>query len=271
MDQLPIFDESTLAPGYAEAKKLSNAGKFPIAADRFRSLASDSNDPLEKANYLIEEAECHRQVREFEKAAQCVTEAQGLADSDVIASLQIRYFGATLLISQDRREEGLDVLSVILKDNWSDLQQGEGRELYEEIQIQRSFTLMFLERYVDARPLLEQVATFALPANRRSGVHCHLGRCYVELGLYEEARSQFKQAEVIGVSDQWGPTFHYHWGYALYKQGEFAAARRELFLCLQSGTDGYPRSSAYKLLAAVCRKLGDRGQARIYEKSAKSG
>lgn len=270
MNESPIAGESRLATSYTEASKLSNAGKFQLAADSFRSLASQSNDPLEKANYLIEEAECHRHLMEFDKAAQCVTKARELAGSDVIASLQIRYFDATLLISQDRRKEGLDVLSMILKHHSKDLQQGEGRELYEKIQKQRGFTLMHLERYADARPVLEEVAAFAVSSNRESDVQCHLGRCYFELRLYAEARLQFQQAEIIGISDEWDSTFHYYWGYALYEEGEFAAARRELLLCLQSGASGPPTSYVYKLLAAICRKVGDGKQARIYEKSAKS-
>ena len=175
MNELPIIGESRLATSYTEASKLSNAGKFQLAADSFRSLASQTNDPLERANYLIEEAECFRHLMEFDKAAQCVTMAKELAGGDAIASLQIRYFDATLLISQDKREEGLDVLSTILKDHSTDLQQGEGRDLYEEIQIQRGFTLMHLERYADARLVLEEVAAFELSADRQSDVQCHLG------------------------------------------------------------------------------------------------
>ena len=121
MKESLIFGKLRLATSYTEASKLSNAGKFQLAADSFRSLASQSNDPLQKANYLIEEAECHRRVMDFDNATQCVTEARELASSDLMASLQIRYFEATLLISQGRREEALDVLSTILKHHSKDL------------------------------------------------------------------------------------------------------------------------------------------------------
>lgn len=268
MNESSIIGKSKLATNYAEASKLSNAGKFQLAVDSFRSLASQSIDPLEKANYLIEEAECHRHLMEFDKAGQCTTEAKQLVGSDVIASLQIRYFDATLLISQGRRDEALAELSKILKDHSQDLQQGEGRELHEQIQIERGFTLMHLERYADARLALEEVATFVLSADRRSDVQCHLGRCYFELGLYAEARLQFQQAEIIGISDEWSLPFHYYWGYTLYKEKEFAAARRQFLLCLQTGDSGPPASYVYKILAAVCSKEGDHKQARVYRKSA---
>ena len=59
---------------------------------------------------------------------------------------------------------------------------------------------MHLERYADARLVLEEVATFALSANRRSDVQCHLGRCYFELGLYAMARLQFRQPLLASVT-----------------------------------------------------------------------
>jgi tetratricopeptide (TPR) repeat protein len=269
MDESSILGEPTPPTGYQDALKLSNAGRFRRAADSFRTLASQSNDPLEKANYLIEEAECHRQLMEYDEAAKCAIEAKGLAKSDAISCLQITYFEATLLISQEKREEALGMLSRLLKDNPKDLTEGEGRELYERIQMERGFTLMYLERYADASPLLEEAATFGLPASWRSEVLCQLGHCFFALGRYADAIEQFRLADLLGVSDKWAATFRYYFGYSLYELGDFTAARRQLIVCLQSGTDGPPRSYVYKMLAAVCRKLGEREEARTYEKLAK--
>ena len=270
MNDAPVFGESRVAASYAEASKLSHAGKFQLAADGFRSLASQCDDPLEKANYLIEEAECRRRLTEYNEASRCVAEARNLVGDNAISGMQITYFEARLLVSQDKREEALDILSKILKDHPTDLENGEGRELYEQIQVQRGFALMHLERYAEASPLLEEVATFKLPADWRSDVLCHLGRCYFEFRRYADAREQLRQAKVLGINDGWSATYHYYLGYSLYELEDFAAARRELVLCLQSETHGPPQSYVYRLLAAVCRKMGDREEARMYEKLAKS-
>lgn len=265
-----IFTGPQLATSYTEASKLSDAGKFQLAADSFGSLASQSNEPLGKGNYLIEKAECHRRLMQYDEASRCVAEAKNLVGGDVVSCMQIAYFEARLLASQGRREEALEMLSRLLRDHQKDLTEGEGRELYEQIQTHRSFALMHLERYAEARPLLEEVATFELPADWRSDVLCQLGRCYFEFRRYADAREQFQLAEALGISDEWATTCRYYLGYSLYELADFATAKRQLILCLQSGTDGPPRSYVYKLLAAVCRKLGDREQAGIYEKLAKS-
>jgi tetratricopeptide (TPR) repeat protein len=269
MDESSILSEPTLATSYQDALKLSSTGRFRLAADSFRALASRSNDSLDRANYLIEEAECHRRLMEYDEAAKCVANAKDLAKGDVLSCMQINYFEATLLIAQEKREDALDILSRLLRDHPKDLIEGEGRELYEQIQVARGLTLMDLERYADASPLLEEAATFVLPAGCRSEVLCHLGRCCCELGRYADAREQFQLAELLGISDEWAATCRYYLGYSLYKLGDFPTARRQLILCLQSGTDGPPRSYVYKLLAAVCRKLGERKEARTYEKLAK--
>jgi TolA-binding protein len=269
MDESSILGGPALAMSYQDALKLSKAGKFRLASDRFKELASRSSDSLEKANYLIEEAECHRQLMEYDEAAKCVTEAKYLTKSDTVSCMQVKYFEATLLASQEKSEEALDMLSTLLRDHPKDFTVGEGRKLYEQIQVERGLTLMRLERYADASALLEEAATFELPTRCRSEVLCHLGRCDFELGRYADARERFQLADVLGISDEWAATARYYFGYSLYELGDFTAARRQLIVCLQSGTEGPPRSYVYKLLAAVCRKLGEREEARTYEKLAK--
>jgi tetratricopeptide (TPR) repeat protein len=269
MDESSTLGRPKPVNSYEEALNLSSSGKFQAAADSFRLLALRSSNLLEKANYLIEQAECYRQLGQFEKAGACAISARELTNNDRIGSAQVEYFMATLLIAQEKREEGLLALSTILRDYSKELEcDDDGRELYEQIQMQRGFALMQLARFADARPPLEEVC-LSQPGKCHPDVLCHLGHCYVELGLYAVAREQFQLVGELGVTDLWAPAYHYYFGYALYELKDFAAAKRELLICLQSGTHGPPESYVFKLLAAVHRKLGEPEQARLYEKSAK--
>jgi tetratricopeptide (TPR) repeat protein len=256
---------------FQEASKLLTDEKMRAAAENFEQLASHSTAPLEKANFLIEAAECYRQIGEFVKSHERATEAKEHTVADVIALIQIDYFLAVLLITQGKREEGLSTLSSIVKEKAGILANDEeGQKLYQDVQMQRGFTLMHLGLYEDARRLLEECSSFALPNNEKSDVHCHLGHCYFELGLYPLAQVQFQEAASLGISEEWSPTFHFYYAYDLYELREFFAAKREAFLCNQSGTHGPTRSDVYKLLAAIHRKLGEHAQARVYEKSLES-
>jgi tetratricopeptide (TPR) repeat protein len=147
--------------------------------------------------------------------------------------------------------------------------------MYEFVQVQRAFTLMHLDRKLEARPLLEAATKFDLDAEEidegvRSYVHCHLGRCYAELSLYQLAREQFEQANALGVSEDWKPTFHYYYGYTLYELKEYRRAKREFIICLQSGSPGPEARLRYLMLAETSRKLGEYSEARAYEERAKS-
>ncbi len=252
-----------------QAQNLFNQGKFKEASEQFRCLASQSVDLLERASYLLDAANCYWRVGNFEEATACAAAAKRFSSADVVACAQVDFFMATLLIAQNKREQGVEELAAILVRYSDKLGEGEGRELYQQIQIQRGFSFMHLSRYSDARPLLEEAVHFQMPDSVLSDICCNLGRCYHELALYDNARQQFERAQALGVSEEWQPTFHYYFGYTLYELKDFAKARRELILCLQSGA-GPPKAYTYEMLAATSRKLGEREEARAYDKMAKA-
>jgi tetratricopeptide (TPR) repeat protein len=177
---------------------------------------------------------------------------------------------ATLLLKDNKREEGLQNLSAILVQYGDLLKCPEGRDVYEMVQIQRAFSLVHLERNEEARPLLEEALSFRVEREVESDLHCHLGRCYFELSEYDRAKTHFERADALGVGEDWQSAFHYYFGYTLYELKDFQRAKRELILCIQSGPDGTPGSMRYALLAATSRKLGEYSEARAYDEIAKS-
>ncbi len=254
---------------YHEGLQLSRAGKLQEAIGHFKELASTSTDLLEKANFLIEEADCYRQLGQFEQAHACVNEAKKFTGCDGLATAQVDYFDAILLIAEGKSEEGLHALSIIGEKYQNELVGQDGRELYEQIKMQRAFALIQLSRYKDARVILEEVVRFPLSDEYRRDVHCHLARCYFELGHYRLAREECELVDKLGPSDEWATTFRYYFGYTLYESKEFDLAKRQLLLCIQSGANGPPKSYVYKLLAAIYRKLGESDKARQYMSAAR--
>jgi tetratricopeptide (TPR) repeat protein len=187
----------------------------------------------------------------------------------------VELFCATTFLEQGNTEQGLRALASMLSEYRDWLATPEGRPMYEFIQVQRAFSLMRLGRNLEARPLLEAAVQFDLAAEEideavRSDVHCHLGRCYHELSLYQLAREQFDQAHALGVSEEWKAVYHYYYGYTLYELKEYQRAKREFILCLQSGPIGPEARLRYLMLAATSRKLGEHAEARQYDEKAKS-
>jgi tetratricopeptide (TPR) repeat protein len=180
------------------------------------------------------------------------------------------FYAAYALLEQGHREEGLQALATTLLQHKHWLRTAEGRPVDEAIQVQRAFSLMHMQNNLEAKPLLEEATQFELSAEVRRDVHCHLGRCYHELGLYSLAKEQFERANALGVSEEWLPAFHYYYGYTLYELKEFQPSKREFTLCLQSGPSGPEAWLRYSMLAAACRKLGEHAEARAYEERAAS-
>jgi tetratricopeptide (TPR) repeat protein len=185
-------------------------------------------------------------------------------------SVESDFRRATTLLEQGHREDGLQALSAMLVDYADLLKTPDGRAVYEAVQVQRAFSLMHLQRNLEAKPLLEEATRFELDADARSDVHCHLARCYHELALYTLAQGQFEQAKALGVSGEWEAVFHYYYGYTLYELKEFQQAKREFILCLQSGPSGPDPALRYAMLAATSRKLGECSEAAVFEERAKS-
>lgn len=252
------------------AQRLCDAGRFADALLLFRELERDSDNTLEAAGYLVDAATCYLRIGNPEAARECVSKARELAANDALAQAQIDFFEATELIEAGEQEQGVEALSRILDYASAWLNSNESRELYERVQIQRAFTLMHLSKGAEARPILEEAASFDLENDVKSSVHCHLGRLNHESKEYALAKQNFVVAEKLGVRDNWAAAFHYYFGFALYELKEFDAARRQLILSVQSGPSGPPASYRYKMLAAVSRKLGEWDRAREYDKLARS-
>jgi tetratricopeptide (TPR) repeat protein len=231
---------------------------------------SDPNDPLNRIGTLLQEANRQQSTGHSADAELSIAEARRLAQGNSQVLAEIDFFCALSLLEEDKRDEGLQALSAMLIQHKAWFNTPEGRDVYELVQVQRAFSLIHLERKEEARPLLEQAITFQLDGEVRSEVHCHLGRCYHELSLYTLAKEQFERANVLGVSEDWQPAFHYYYGYTLYELKEFQAAKREFILCLQSGPSGPDASLRYRMLAATSHKLGEHSEARSYDEEARS-
>jgi tetratricopeptide (TPR) repeat protein len=224
---------------------------------------SGAEDLLQRVADLLERANsCQRQDR-CADADSLVAEAKRL----IKMLPQWLIFCATTFLEQGNRERGLHALASMLTEYGQWLATAEGRDMYEFIQVQRAFSMMHLDKTLEARPLLEEATKFQLDTQVRCDVHCHLGRCYHELSLYTGAREQFELANALGVGEESQPAFHYYYGYTLYELKEFQRAEREF--CLQSSLSGPEPALRYSMLAATSRKLGEHSEARAYEERAK--
>ena len=251
---------------FHNAVDLYHSGEFTKALLAFGDLlAHDSG--FKESECLLYQALCHSKLGNPTDAWISLESAKTLA-RDGMKQAKVDFTEATLLIEEGRKEEGITVLSNLVRGYGDRFGKEEQRDFYEAVQIQRGFTLMHLERYKEACPILAEAASFDLENDTHSRVHCNLARCYHEIAEYVLAKQHPILAQKLGVPDDWEASFRYYFGYTLFELKEFGQARREFILCLQSRVSGPPPRFVYKMLAATSRKLGEGDEARLYDKKA---
>lgn len=230
----------------------------------------DLDDPLREVANLLEKATRHQENGLFRDAERLAVRAKEAAGANIQACAEIDLFQAILLLEERKTAEGTKKLSAMLIEYEDWFKGQDGRGVYERAQLERAFSLMHLEKYEEARPILEEAASFDLNREVRSDLHCHLGRCYHTLSQFGMAKAQFESADSLGVNEGWQSAFHYYFGYTLYELKDFNRAKREFILCLQSGASGPEEWMRYAMLAAASRKLGEHSEASEYDRMAKA-
>jgi tetratricopeptide (TPR) repeat protein len=245
---------------FIHAVELFESGDFDGALLQFAALCRESVDPKEQAGFLLDQANCYMQLERPDDAERCLNEARELSGSDQCGRLIVGLSHACLLLEQDCFAEALEALNVLLEESELVLDKPEFLALRRDVQLQRVFVYIQLNRYREALPDLEAICS-AQP----DGEALHfLARCYYELKQYLAAEAAFTLAVEHGIPDEQRASFHYHRGRNYYELGEFAKAKQEFVLSAGEATSMPPRSQVYEMLAATCRLLGGHEDAARY-------
>jgi tetratricopeptide (TPR) repeat protein len=63
------------------ARRLCDSGRFKEALQSFKELERDSEDPSQKAGYVLDEATCYAHDGDSEEAQECISKARMLVRS----------------------------------------------------------------------------------------------------------------------------------------------------------------------------------------------
>jgi hypothetical protein len=123
---------------------------------------NNANDLPQRIGDLLEKASRFNSEGRSADATVLINEARRLGTDNVHASAEIDLFCAITLLEQAKREEGLQALAAILLIYADWLKTTDGRSVYEAVQLERAFSLMHLQKNLEARPLLEEAITNSL-------------------------------------------------------------------------------------------------------------
>jgi tetratricopeptide (TPR) repeat protein len=256
------------------AVALWKSGRLEDAIHEFDALAEASSDVNEKSALMISEARCYadlgrlaeaeRTLEKIRKLAPDETEMRFLVDfwTACVAGLRAQY-GEAVLCFQQTLEEYADLLKT-----------AEYRDLYEEIQQRKAFCLVHLTRYGEAITILSEASSFAtLSQGARQEVHLNLGTCYAQLHEHQPAKDEFLRVIEFGLKNSIEAQARYSLGVVYFLDGGFAQAKYQLETFLQDYQQDIPnvsRKNVYYQLSRVYHYLGEKENAKRYEKLAKN-
>jgi tetratricopeptide (TPR) repeat protein len=117
---------------------------------------------------------------------------------------------------------------------------------------------------------LNEILSFDLDTELRSRVFAKLGLCYLELKDYQQARDQFLQAIVLGLTKEWEGKAHFYLGMAYFYTDMVPEAKREFLLCEKvAAVYELPVLDIYAWLSSISKHLGETSESERYAKMAK--
>jgi tetratricopeptide (TPR) repeat protein len=247
---------------------MRNAGKLEEAAEEFHALAESAQSEGDRGVYRLNEAYCLGELHRMEDAWCALREAKELSPGDEEYDLRVGLAEACLCKWQGEPGKAIERLDRLLQAHAGLLRAPGLRDLYEITRTMRGSALVDLQRYAEARPVLEEALGFEGP--KEPEFYCHLGICYYGLREYERAKQALAQALQGRMSAGWTVAAHYFLGLAHRALGAAAWAKRELETAAQLGRGHGNEAQIYRELAETCRRLGLHEEARRYESLAKT-
>jgi len=251
------------------AIELRDTARVEEALREFRELGRLTSDPGEKASLLLNESDALAEMGRFDEAERRVREAVDICPTPELRchasvaradNLTLAREWATALAELDRA--ATEYRDVIRSEQF--------RYLYEGIQVRRGLILVQINRFEEARDVLQECISFDLSATYRWKVLYNLGRCYFDLKEPARAKQKFLEFLKAGGDAAHVASAHFLLGTIYYNEGADAKALMEFEWLLPRMTEvGMPGSVLYTWLAKTHKMLGNKSEAERYEALAK--
>jgi len=231
-----------------------------------------SNDPEQKASFLLAAAGCNAILKNYEQMRSCLESARRIAPGgNPFFDVDADFLEALWYTNQGYFEEGLSRLDQVLKNYGEDLKRVHFRSLYEQVQFARALALTELEKFDQACPTLEEARSFDLSESDQAILQFQLGVCYLASNNNEAALNCFRRAAEIGVEPTHEAALHYYLGRVYYRLKDYGNAKKDLLAseeCIKRGLPGPAPGDLYKLLAYSCMGLREKSEAEMYSRLA---
>jgi tetratricopeptide (TPR) repeat protein len=252
------------AEKFEQALQLLEAGAYETALREFKELAEKAEDEELRADYIYGQLQALMRLGRTDEARKLLHIArQSFGDTDE-AHARGDLIQVQLDSLEGKWESVLPLLNHMVKRYGDILRHPQVRDVYEEVELRRGMLLAHLGRFREALPLLEECLNFTGPLIT-SHLFYELGRCYVDAGDLDRARSSFTRAFGLGLDEVRTSSAHFNLGRIHMRNEAYAKALTEFELA-EAHADAAKTSkkSIYKAMSVSYDKLGQAEKARTY-------
>lgn len=255
------------------------AGNRGEALQELRQLTDNVDDPWDKAEliyheimFLLEMGEIPQAKERLSGLAAAIASLSSVSPRDgyqldVRISLPVmaRYAELKVTIAEGKEAEALHILEDLASRYPKQLSTPSFSTIFDEIESQHGFLLADLDRWEEAKPILER----ASPPEMWKGVlSYYLGHCYYNDGDYQRAQGKLVEALKQGLPRRWEAKTRYVLGIVYYHFSDVQAAKNQFELCADMADPAYLRTTKiWEWLEATSRQLGLQEEADNYRKN----
>jgi len=249
---------------YEQLGALERSGNFKDALDGYRQLKTDCTDRRDKVVLLLAIVNCLLLLGRTSEAKQSIREAFTLVENDMKFYPRVAFKDATIDIELKDWKAALGKMERLLKDYPDALSDPDNSDVVEHLNRSRGFALTELNRFREAKPLLEEVSSKEF---HQGPVLCYLGACNYELGDLEASEKNYSDALAVGLDPSYECSAHYGLGTIYLRQGKLAWANQQFEKCLEQQKWGrVPKRDVVVSLLRTAKGLGSEDQIELYTK-----
>jgi len=249
---------------YQETLRLEESGKMEAALSELKKLIGTSEDAVENYLIFIGIASCLGRLHQYVQAREYIGNSYAVLGKNNPYYPSAMFMDASIEEQAGNCERSLAILDSIIEQYPEVLTAPDYEDLKIKVLSMRGIVLTGLERYKEARPLLELAVDKDFGKKRTL---FYLGLCCYYLGDLPNVQRYMREALALDLNPQYALSTHYYLAMAYLWQEKNAWAGQEFEWCLlHIEAGGVRRDYVINGLVRTSEALGQKDDAQRYSK-----
>ena len=209
---------------FHEITALRDSGHAAEALIALQSLRKRATEPTDVSSILLAESIAHRDLGQFDKAAEAASMAIELLPENSASRPYAEFSLACIHESESNYELAAQEFRALLKKHAKLLSTGEYVQFRRGVQLRLIANLIVLGAGVEPLSIADGLKIEDVSAEERAELSYREAQAHGLLGRYDKSLKLYQQAIAGPLERSLAAKAHFHIGEVLYDRGEFSRA-----------------------------------------------